>query len=190
MSTLVEYRAPDVAMLTVDGARVKLQSYWSKQPIVLAFLRHFGCAFCREYIIKLRSAYDDFVERGAEIIAVAQGNSPQTAHFANMLRLPFPVLADPTRESFQAFELLEASYIKLWHHSVIREGFALANRGELPDIGYTVQAALPTNNVSLRQLGGTFVIDQRGYVQFAHIDNQVYDHPLIPDLLDIVASLK
>lgn len=189
MNAIAEHRAPDISMFNVDGTRVTLKSYWSQRPIVLTFLRHFGCAFCREFIIKLRTSYADFVERGVEVVAVTQGDWPQTAHFGTIMRLPFPILADPTRESFQAFALLEASYVRLWHHSVIREGFALAGRGELPGVGYTIQAIAPTNNISLRQLGGTFVIDRQGYIQFAHVDNQVYDHPSIPDLLDIAGTL-
>jgi peroxiredoxin len=190
MTTTVVQRAPDVYVLNTDGERVPLQTYWSDRPIVLTFLRHFGCAFCREFIIKLRTAYDDFVGQGAEIVAVAQGNAPQTAHFANILRLPFPTLADPSREAYQAFALIEVSYAKLWHHSVIREGFALANRGEVPDIGYTIQASMPTNNISLRQMGGTFIIDKQGYIRYSHIDQQVYDHPSIENLLNIVSNIS
>ena len=189
MTASADQRAPDAYVYNTDGMRVALQTYWSKRPIVLTFLRHFGCAFCREFIMKLRAAHADFVERGAEIVAVAQGNAPQTAHFAHMQRLPFPTLADPSREAYQAFALIEVSYAKLWHHSVIREGFALANRGEKPDVGYTIQASMPTNNISLRQMGGTFIIDQHGYIHFTHIDQQVYDHPTIDKLLDIVSTL-
>ncbi|HEX6291156.1 MAG TPA: peroxiredoxin-like family protein [Herpetosiphonaceae bacterium] len=189
MAVIVEQFAPDVQVYTADGARVPLRTYWGHRPIVLTFLRHFGCAFCRDFIIKLRAAYPDFVERGAEITAIAQGNAPQTAHFANILRLPFPLLADPSREVYQAFELLEVGYTTLLHHSVMREGMALAGRGELPDVGYTIQTMLPTNNMSFRQMGGTFVIDEQGRVRYAHVDKQVYDHPQIPDLLEIVGSL-
>jgi peroxiredoxin len=189
MTVIAEQRAPDVYVYNADGMRVALKKYWSERPIVLTFLRHFGCAFCREFILKLRAAHTDFIERGAEVVAIAQGNALQTSHFAHMQRLPFPTLADPSREAYQAFALIEVSYAKLWHHSVIREGFALANRGEVPDIGYTIQASVPTNNISLRQMGGTFIIDQGGFIHFTHIDQQVYDHPTIEELLQVVSKI-
>lgn len=35
-------RAPDVIVADTQGHSVTLGDYWREQPIVLAFLRHFG----------------------------------------------------------------------------------------------------------------------------------------------------
>ncbi len=189
MTAIAEQSAPDVYVYNTEGARVALQAYWNSRPVVLTFLRHFGCAFCRDFIIKLRTAYPQIVERGAQVVAIAQGSAPQTAHFANILRIPFPILADPNREAYQAFELIECGYINLFHTGVIREGFALATRGQLPGVSYTLQATLPGNNMSLRQMGGTFIIDQRGRIRYSYADKQVYNYPGIDQLLAALADL-
>lgn len=35
-------QAPDVQLLDADGRAVRLAALWARQPILLAFLRHFG----------------------------------------------------------------------------------------------------------------------------------------------------
>ncbi|GBC76846.1 hypothetical protein HRbin08_00314 [bacterium HR08] len=34
--------APDVELTNTDGQRVRLSSFWARDPIVLVFSRHFG----------------------------------------------------------------------------------------------------------------------------------------------------
>jgi peroxiredoxin len=34
--------APDVELTFPDGQPVKLSSFWSRQPVVIVFARHFG----------------------------------------------------------------------------------------------------------------------------------------------------
>ncbi len=34
--------APDIELRKSDGQAVRLSSFWSHQPVVLVFLRHFG----------------------------------------------------------------------------------------------------------------------------------------------------
>lgn len=45
----------DVVVKDEDGADVRLGDLWATRPLVLAFVRHFGCVFCREHVKELGS---------------------------------------------------------------------------------------------------------------------------------------
>jgi len=66
--------APDFAFTNVDGNEIRLSDFWESAPkgIVLVFLRHFGCLFCREHAIQLRDHYAAFSDRGYQLVAVEQ----------------------------------------------------------------------------------------------------------------------
>ena len=47
---------PDLTLESVDGT-VRLSERWAVGPLVVAFMRHFGCPFCREHLILFGCAY-------------------------------------------------------------------------------------------------------------------------------------
>ncbi|MGE3707571.1 MAG: redoxin domain-containing protein, partial [Vicinamibacterales bacterium] len=38
------------------GRAVRLDTLWTHQPVVLLFVRHFGCLFCRQQIAEMQPA--------------------------------------------------------------------------------------------------------------------------------------
>ena len=44
--------------LTLESAagQLELSDKWRRGPLVIAFMRHFGCAFCRQHLIELKKA--------------------------------------------------------------------------------------------------------------------------------------
>jgi peroxiredoxin len=177
--------APDVEVYKADGAVVQLSSYWQTRLVVLSFLRHFGCQFCRELMTKLRAAYPDFVERRAAVITIAQGTPAQAAHFGNMFRIPFPILADPTRQAYRAYQVNEGT-MNQFSPSLVSHMIDQAVHGNLPGVTDHVRALTGSNGSSLSQLGGTFIIDQRGIIRYVHIADPVYAVPTIAELLAVV----
>lgn len=177
--------APDVDLYKADGAVVALSSYWQTRLVVLSFLRHFGCQFCRELITKLRAAYPDFVERRAAVITISQGTPAQAAHFGNMFRIPFPILADPTRQAYRAYQVSEGT-MSQFNPALAYNMAKQAVHGNLPGISDHMRAMTGSNGSSLAQLGGTFVIDQRGIIRYVHIADPVYAIPSVEELLAVV----
>ncbi len=53
----------------------------------------------------MRDDYAAFREQGAEVVCVAPHSLAETVVLAKELRLPFPVLADPDRRVFNAYEV-------------------------------------------------------------------------------------
>lgn len=179
--------APDVDVYKADGAVVPLSMYWQTRPVVLSFLRHFGCQFCRELMTKLRAAYPDFVERRAAVITIAQGTPAQAAHFGNMFRIPFPILADPTRQAYRAYQVSEGS-MNQFNPALVSRMLGQAVRGNLPGVPDHMRAMSGTNGSSLSQLGGTFVIDTGGIIRYVHIADPIYAVPTIAELLAVIEA--
>jgi len=188
MSLVLGQAAPDAELYRTDGSKVALHTFWDKQPIVLTFLRHFGCAFCREYMSKLRSAYSTFVERGVEVVAIAQGTPAQAAHFSYVFRIPFPMLVDPARQSYAAYAVGEGTLLQTLNPAVATHMVSTALHGYLPSIGGHFQAVAGRDGLSVKQLGGTFVIGQGGALCYMHIASPVYRSPSIEELLAVCDS--
>eukprot|EP00038_Savillea_parva_P007222 m.168699 g.168699 ORF g.168699 m.168699 type:complete len:798 (-) comp12991_c0_seq1:1957-4350(-) len=60
-----------------DGRLVWLPSLWSQRRIVLVFLRHIGCRFCKEQIAGLNTIAQDLEEAGIALAYVSLGSPSQ-----------------------------------------------------------------------------------------------------------------
>lgn len=79
---------------------------------------------CRSHVAQLGRMYEDFQAAGAEVIVIL-GDTPERAiKYAEQLKVPFPVLADPERRVYQALDLNKVAFVIQRTASVIvdREG--------------------------------------------------------------------
>lgn len=182
MLLAVGQAAPNVNLYTSDDRSVTLDKYWASRPLILAFLRHYGCQFCRQWVTALRAAYPDIVGRNVAVVAVAQGNPAQAAHFTNTFRVPFPLLSDPSRESFRAFGLMDGSVQQTISPKVMLHMAGAAMTGTLPGLNDHVRALRGADGSSLKQLSGTFVIGTDGMLRYAHVASPIYSHPSLDEL--------
>jgi peroxiredoxin len=90
---------PNLRLDGLDG-RVELRERWRRGPLVVMFMRHFGCAFCREHLIRMGRAAAEFDAAGAEVIAVFQYSAEATRDFCASRKVPFECLGDPLREAY------------------------------------------------------------------------------------------
>jgi peroxiredoxin len=60
---------------------------------------------CRAHVSQLGKLYEQFKEAGAEVVVILGDTLERTQEYANLLKLPFPVLSDPEREVYQLYEL-------------------------------------------------------------------------------------
>lgn len=190
MTLLLNTPAPDVEVYRADGTPVALQTYWRARPIILTFLRHYGCQFCRQFLTMLRGGYPDIVAVGGGVIAIAQGSPPQAAHFANVYRIPFPILSDPKRSAYHTYGLNDGIFGQTLGPSVLLRMAGEAVQGNLPGVGDHVRALRSSDGSSLKQLGGTFIVGSDGTLRYAHIASPIYSHPTIEQLLAALISAR
>jgi peroxiredoxin len=65
---------------------------------------------CRAHVSQLGRLYQDFQAAGAEILVIL-GEAPEKARsYVELLKLPFPVLADPERAIYHLYDLERAIF--------------------------------------------------------------------------------
>ncbi len=63
---------------------------------------------CRSHVAQLGRLYKDFQAAGAEILIILGGTTEQARGYAESLKAPFPVLADPERAVYHRYGLDKA----------------------------------------------------------------------------------
>ena len=79
---------------------------------------------CRSHVAQLGRMVQDFQKAGAEVIVILGDTLERAVKYAEQLKVPFPVLADPERAVYHAFDLDKAAFVVQRTASVIvdREG--------------------------------------------------------------------
>jgi peroxiredoxin len=114
--------APPFQLLNVSARQqVKLSDYagskqedlemWNR-PVVLAFTRIFTekqyCPLCLPHIKALNEAYNQFVQRGAEVLMIVSLDQKQSQTIIQDLRLRMPLLCDPSCRVFRSYQVGQA----------------------------------------------------------------------------------
>ena len=60
---------------------------------------------CRSHVAQLGRLYKEFQAAGAEILVILGHTLENAGKYAEQLKLPFPVLADPDRASYHLYDL-------------------------------------------------------------------------------------
>lgn len=114
--------APPFELFNVtSGETVKLLDYVgtrptpsprAQQPVLLCFSRVFAenvyCPLCYPHIVALNDQYEQFTQRGVEVMLIVSTDGPQTKTVVQDLQLHLPVLSDPTCRSFRLYRVGQA----------------------------------------------------------------------------------
>lgn len=78
-----------------------------KQPVMLVFLRFFGCSFCREAISDIAQRREKFETHGFRVVFVHMAPNPATAEkfFKKYKLYPVDHISDPGKLFYRAFGL-------------------------------------------------------------------------------------
>jgi len=63
---------------------------------------------CRAHVAQLGRMYRDFQSAGAEVLVILGDTAERARRYAETLKVPFPVLADPDRAVYHRFDLEKA----------------------------------------------------------------------------------
>ena len=113
---------------SVSAAELKERS--KEEQLLLVFLRHAGCTFCRETLKNLA----EFLEKNPSapnvvIIHLGEENSTTKAFFAKYELADRERISDPTASLYREFELERGSFKQLFGLSVFVRGFFAFLRG-------------------------------------------------------------
>ncbi len=163
----------DLLQATKLGSGESLAAASWSGPVLLVFLRHLGCTFCREALADLQAARRQLESRGVRIVLVHMGD-PQAAvaALAKYGLSDLGTIADPERTLYAAFNLRRGSLRQLFGWKVWRRGFVagiLRRHGVGPLAGDGFQ------------MPGAFLIEN-GRVLRAFVHQTAADRPDYPAL--------
>ncbi|BAY25841.1 alkyl hydroperoxide reductase/ thiol specific antioxidant/ Mal allergen [Calothrix sp. NIES-2100] len=103
-----DFQLPDIT----NGSLVKLSDYRGKKPVLLAFTRIFTekqyCPFCYPHIKSLNENYEQFKERGIEVLMITSTDERQSQIVVKDLGLKMPLLSDPSCRVFRKYRVGQA----------------------------------------------------------------------------------
>lgn len=118
---LTPAQALDSAYTDVGGTLGELSE---TRPLLLVFLRHMGCTFCREALADLKLRRAEIESAGASIAVVHMSEPAVARATLHTYGLgDVPAASDPERRLYRAFELRRGSLFQLFGPRVWLRGF-------------------------------------------------------------------
>ena len=165
---------PNLKLDTTHG-RVELRDRWRDGPLVVMFMRHFGCPFCREHLMRMGQALPRFEAAGAQLVAIFQYGAEATEAFCASRKVPFDCLGDPLREGFTEVSLGRGNRKQLLSWRIAKGYVRNAREGN---------AGVGAKGGDYAQMPGTFVIGEDGRLRFAHYNASSDDNPSVELVLE------
>lgn len=95
-----------------------------QKPILLVFLRHFGCTFCREAMAEISKKRADIEAQGAQIIFVHMANNEIAERYFNRYELSgVEHISDPKCRYYAGFGLTKGNFNQLFGLQSFMRGF-------------------------------------------------------------------
>ncbi|MBN9661802.1 MAG: redoxin domain-containing protein [Acidobacteria bacterium] len=109
---------------------ITLDEHSRLTPVLLVFLRHTGCMFCREALADLARQQQEIEAQGARLVLVHMGNEAHVAGFFRQYGLEnVPRISDTERTLYRAFALSRASLFSLLSPKVWWRAFQVSVLG-------------------------------------------------------------
>ncbi len=101
-----------------------LSKYSYQNPLLLVFLRHFGCTFCRESLREIAEKRKAIESQGVKIVLIHMGSSAQgEAYFAKNNLSGLAHISDPECHLYNLFRLQRARFSQVFGLRVWLRGF-------------------------------------------------------------------
>jgi peroxiredoxin len=129
--------------------------------ILLVFLRHAGCSFCRETLADIAAARTAIEGRGLRIVLVHMGPAPELDKLLAKYHLSgLDLISDPDQQLYEVFGLKRGTFRQLF-------GWKVLWRGVFG--GVLLRHGIGLARADASQLPGTFLIDRCAVVRrFRH----------------------
>jgi len=111
-----------------------LRDLSNKHPVLLVFLRHFGCVFCREALMEISRTKSSLEAGGTRIVFVHMADSKTAAGYFRKFGLSdSPHISDPECRYYAAFGLVKGSLHQLFGlRTLLRGVSAGVQQGQTP----------------------------------------------------------
>jgi peroxiredoxin len=125
----------------------------------------------------VRAFKSEFDRRGVSVVVVSFAEPATIGHYLEHHQWPFPVLADPQRRVYRAFDLKSLPWYRVLSPGTLRLYLKLFRKGLI---------RRHYGKEDIYQSGGDFVIDRDGNLLFAHRSQDPADRPSMSTLLKAI----
>lgn len=170
-------RVPETSVVLEDGSTSPLSDLYRAQPLVLVFLRHSGCVFCRYHVAQLRTCAD------LNLYFVCMQTPAEATEFKEQMRSPHRFICDPDRVLYEALGLQRGGFTQVFNIRTFRRGVEAMRHGHLNK--------KPTADPW--QLAGTFIVDTDGEIVWSRQAKDAADVATAAEIrerLDGIGQLK
>jgi peroxiredoxin len=95
--------APDLSLLDHTGRQRRLSDFWSGQPALLMFWRHFGCPCGFDRAERLHSEVEGYLAAGLQPVIIGQGEPERADAYRAEHEIPCTILCDPDHDAYRAY---------------------------------------------------------------------------------------
>ncbi|HQV78669.1 MAG TPA: SelL-related redox protein [Chitinophagales bacterium] len=150
-----------------DGNNLKEES--EKHPIMLVFLRRFGCLFCRETLEHLKKLQPEIEAKGTKIVLVHMHHKEEALEELKKFNLEsISSVSDPESILYKGFHLKRGTFFQLFGIKVLFRGIYLwLTKGTFSSID---------NEADLFQMPGVFLVF-RGKIIKQYVHRSAADIP-------------
>ena len=161
-------------MFTNHGKTVMELS--SQSPVLLVFLRHFGCVFCKEAMDDLAARREEFQKSGIQLVLVHMADDETSTDYFNRYGLEGVIsVSDPQQRFYAAFGLHRGTFSQLYGLHVWMRGFKVK-----VEQGYPAELARKLGDST--QMPGVFMI-QDGQIKESFIHQHAAERPNYDELV-------
>ena len=127
-------KAPNFVLKDKDGNDVSLSDFIGKK-VVLYFYPKDNTPGCTRQACAFAGSYQDFVNRGVEVIGISRDSVASHIKFADKYNLPFILLSDPELQAIEPYGVWQEK--KLYGKAsmgVVRTTFIIDENGNIQNI--------------------------------------------------------
>ena len=126
--------APQFSVKDQDGNVVNLTDFQGKK-VVLFFYPKASTPGCTAEACNLRDNWEQFQEKGYQILGVSADTEKRQSNFKNKYELPFPLLADEDKELIEAYGVWgPKKFMGKEYDGIHRTTFVIDENGLIEDI--------------------------------------------------------
>ena len=164
--------------IKVDG-ELSLFDLSQEKTVLLVFLRHFGCIFCRQALKEIEEQKEFFKENNTEVVFAHMADMDAANEYFNEFGLSgVKSISDPETKIYALFGLVKGSFSQLYGLSVWAKGI----KASVED-----KVSFSTKQIGDSfQMPGIFVI-HKGEFQYSYYHRKISDKP---DYSQVVSCCK
>ena len=157
---------------TDQGISVETMSH--EGLVMLIFLRHFGCVFCREALKEVKKERSNWEEKGIKVVLIYPADKASGHKYLSQFDLlDIQSISDPSCIIYEEFGLGKGSMSQLFGLKTFFRGFETTVKGILPVLQQVGDGF---------QMPGIFIIHE-GEIRDSYIHKSASDKPNYAELI-------